>query len=85
MKEIKQTKMFQKAAKKLHPNEKRKLDEVVRKIAKAPESGDAKRGTLSGAYTMDYRMHGGEFRLMYKFDAESITLLRFGPRENFYR
>ncbi len=84
MKNVIQTKTFKRALKKVHPNEKKAIDQIVRKIIAAPEKGDAKRGDLSGAFTQTFNMHGTQFRLMYQFDDQAITLLRFGPRENFY-
>lgn len=84
MKKVVQTKTFQRGMKKVHPNEKKVIDRVVRKIMSAPEQGDPKKGDLSGAYTVKFNMHGSQFRLMYEYDDQSVTLLRFGPREGFY-
>ncbi len=79
-----QTKTFQRALKKVHPNEKKVIDRVVRKIMSAPDKGEAKKGDLSGAYTQKFSLHGAQFRLMYAYDDTTITLLRFGPRAGFY-
>jgi len=84
MKKILQTKSFQRKIKKAHPNEKKVIDQVVRKIISAPEKGDPKKGDLSGVYTVKFNLHGAQFRLMYTYNEHSITLLRFGPREGFY-
>ncbi len=84
MKKIIQTKTFKRALKKAHPNEKKSIDRVVRKIMASPEKGDAKKGDLSGAFTQTFNTHGTQFRLMYQFDEQTLTLLRFGSRENFY-
>jgi mRNA-degrading endonuclease RelE of RelBE toxin-antitoxin system len=84
MRKIEKTKLFERRLKKLHPNEKSILDGVVKTIIENPEQGDMKRGNLAGVRTVSFKMHGGEFRLMYQFDCAAITLLRFGPRENFY-
>ena len=84
MRKVFQTKTFQRGLRKIHPNEKKTLDKVVRKILIAPEAGDPKKGDLSGAYTVKFNMHGTPFRLMYEYDDTSLTLLRFGPREGFY-
>ena len=65
--------------KKAHPNEKKVIDQIVRKIISAPEKGD-----LLGVYTVKFNLHGAQFRLMYTYNEHSITLLRFGPREGFY-
>ena len=84
MKKVVQTKTFQRGMKKVHPNEKKVIDRVVRKVMSAPEQGDPKKGDLSGAYTVKFNMHGYQFRLMYEYDDQTVTLLRFGPREGFY-
>ena len=84
MRKVFQTKTFQRGLRKVHPNEKKAIDKVVRKILLAPETGDPKKGDLSGAYTMKFNIHGAQFRLMYEYNDQSLTLLRFGPREGFY-
>ena len=85
MRKIDQTKIFERGLKKINANEKKIIDREIRKILEAPEKGDRKKGDLAGVYTVAFKMHGAQFRLMYEFDAETITLLRFGSRENFYR
>ena len=84
MRKIVQTRTFEKALKKTHPNEKKAIDKVVRKIVEAPEKGDRKKGNLAGVYTLTFGLHGAQFRIAYRFDATTIELLSFGPRENFY-
>lgn len=84
MRKVFQTKTFQRGLRKVHSNEKKALDKVVRKILLAPEKGDPKKGDLSGAYTVKFNMHGTQFRLMYEYNEKSLTLLRFDPREGFY-
>lgn len=82
--QVVQTKTFHRALKKVHSNEKKVIDRVVRRIMSAPDKGDANKGDLSGAYTQKFNLHGAQFRLMYEYDDQTITLLRFGPREGFY-
>lgn len=84
MRKIVQAKTFEKAIRKAHPNEKKAIDKVVRKIMDAPEIGDRKKGNLAGVYTQTFGLHGAQFRLAYRFDADTIELISFGPRENFY-
>lgn len=78
-------KHMQKAVKKLHPNEKKAADKLVRNIAEAPEKGDRKKGNLSGVYTRTCGLHGTPCRLAYRFDKDTIELIALGSRENFYR
>jgi len=84
MRKVVQTKVFVRLLKKVHPNEKKAIDRVVKKIFDAPEKGDRKKGNLAGVYTQTFSMHGAQFRLAYRFDEKIIELVSFGPRENFY-
>ncbi len=84
MRNIVQTKTFEKALKKTHSNEKMTIDKVVLKIIEAPEKGDRKKGNLYGVYTQTFGLHGAQFRIAYRFDANTIELISFGSRENFY-
>ncbi len=85
MRKILQSRTFERQIKKINKNDKKKIDDTVRKIIEAPEKGDPKKGNLAGVYTMTFGLHGAQHRLAYRFDAEKIELLSFGPRENFYR
>lgn len=84
LRKVVQTKLFARLLKKTHPNEKKAIDRVVKKILSAPEKGDRKKGNLAGVYTQTFSMHGAQFRLAYRFDKTTIELISFGPRENFY-
>jgi mRNA-degrading endonuclease RelE of RelBE toxin-antitoxin system len=85
MRKIEQTKGFERKHKKLKKNDKAAINEVIQDIVKKPESGVPKKGDLSGYLTVSYRSHGGQCRLVYCYNYESVTLVDFGPRENFYR
>jgi len=85
MRKLLQSKTFARQVKKLKANDKKKIDETVRKIMKTPAQGNPKKGNLAGVYTMTFALHGAQHRLAYRFDAKKIELLSFGPRENFYR
>ena len=78
---------FRAAAKKLHPNQKSALDEAVRAILAAPDAAEAKTGDLAGIRVCKFRMVGQLTLLAYEIDVDSqtLTLLVFGPHENFYR
>ncbi len=85
MRKIEQTKGFERKHKKLKKNDKAALNKVIQGIIKKPENGDPKKGNLSGYLTVSYKAHGGQCRLLYGYDDETLTLVDFGPRENFYR
>lgn len=84
---IVQTARFGKAAKKLHANQKRALDEVIGAIAAEPAIAAMKRGDLSGVRVHKFKMSGELTLIAYSFEQETITLtlLAFGSHENFYR
>ena len=78
---------FTRALKKLHPQEKRILDEVVRAIAADPQIGEMKKGDLTGARVYKYRSQMGLLLVVYRAvqNEEMIKLLAVGSHENFYR
>ena len=80
------TPAFERAVKKLHPQQKSELDEAVRTIANHPEYGEAKVGDLHGIRVYKFRLSNQLCMLAYRIlDENSLKLLVFGPHENFYR
>ncbi|WP_430233754.1 type II toxin-antitoxin system RelE/ParE family toxin [Nitrosomonas communis] len=80
------TPTFERAVKKLHPQQKSVLDEAVRAIANNPECGEAKVGDLLGIRIYKFRLSNQLCMLAYRIlDKNSLKLLVFGPHENFYR
>ncbi len=84
---ILQTPTFAKKAKKLHENQKLALDQAVSEILSDPEIGDAKKGDLGNIRVYKFTMLHQLILLAYEFDDDEqmVTLLSFGPHENFYR
>ena len=82
-----QSGVFIRAVKKLHKNEKQALDKVVKKIMKAPDIGDPKKGDLAGIQVYKYKVTDKQYLLAYRYDGDEIilTLLALGSHENFYR
>jgi mRNA-degrading endonuclease RelE of RelBE toxin-antitoxin system len=78
---------FTRALKKLHSEEKRVLDEVVRAIAADPQIGEMKKGDLAGMQVYKYRSQTGLLSVAYRVvqGEEMIKLLAVGSHENFYR
>ena len=80
------TASFAKATKKLHPSQKKELDTALRMISSSPSIGEPKVGDLLGVRVYKFKLSQQLCLLAYRiFDEESIKLLTFGPRENFYR
>jgi mRNA interferase RelE/StbE len=83
--EIFQTHQFEKLVKKLPAKHKKSLDEAIKEILKDPQIGEGKVGDLSGVYVYKFRLNNVLTLLAYSVDDNSMTLLSFGPHENFYR
>lgn len=81
------TPRFKKAVKKLHNNQKRDLDHAVQTIMDTPSIGTMKVGDLSGIQIYKFKMSGQLTLLAYQYQdaVVTLTLLSFGPHENFYR
>jgi len=80
------TPTFERAAKRLHRQQKTDLDTAVRAVAADTEIGEGKVGDLAGIRVYKFRM-GNQFSLLaYRvLDEDSVKLLTVGPHENFYR
>jgi mRNA interferase RelE/StbE len=83
---INQSPGFGRTVKKLHPNQKKSLDEAVSAVAQKPSLGQAKVGDLAGIAIYKFKSNGLEWLLAYRIISKrEITLLVVGPHENFYR
>lgn len=80
------TPSFNRSAKKLHPNEKKHLDEAIRELLLIPTLGEEKKGDLAGIYVYKYKIQSRLWLLAYSVEPELFIILRLvGPHENFYR
>jgi len=88
---INQTSIFERTAKKLHPNQKESLKEAINNIIANPAEGELKKGDLSGVYVHKFQMVNQLMLLAYTYDEKpekeesTLTLLSLGTHENFYR
>ena len=81
---------FIRIAKKLHPQEKKLLDQAVKKIAHEPSLGEGKRGDLGSVFVYKFKMNCQDFLMAYellpdKHQPKELVLLSLGAHENFYR
>lgn len=81
------TPRFDRAIKKLHPTEKKSLNEAVRHVLDNPLIGEAKKGDLAGARVYKYKHLQQLLLLAYSVDTENdqLILMAHGTHENFYR
>jgi mRNA-degrading endonuclease RelE of RelBE toxin-antitoxin system len=82
---IKQMPAFKKSYKKLHPNQKEKVDEAIRSIIQNPKVGQEKKGDLAGVFVYKFKIHHQEILLAYQWSKRERLLLALGAHENFYR
>lgn len=82
---VKQMPSFKKAYKKLHSNEKAKVNDAIHAIIQNPQLGQEKKGDLAGVFVYKFKVHSREFLLAYEWDPKERLLLALGVHENFYR
>jgi mRNA interferase RelE/StbE len=80
------TPSFERAIKKLHPNQKKSLDKAVKAIAADLQLGDVKVGDLEGIHVYKFKLIDKQWLLAYRvISSKKMKLLLLGPHENFYR
>ena len=87
IKRVLQTPTFKKAVKKLHKNQKKELDKVVKSLMEDPLLGEQKKGDLLFLRVYKFKMVKQLTLLGYSYEDNSIVLelIALGSHENFYR
>ena len=85
--EVRQTRRFARAYKKLHPNVAADVDAAVDAVAADPDLGERKKGDLAALWVYKFRSQNQLYLLGYSRDdgLRLIYLEAVGPHENFYR
>ncbi len=83
--QIQQSAMFNRAYKRLHPNQKADVDDTVADIVRDPTIGEPKKGDLAGVFVYKFNCNGQLTLLAYEYDPGTRLLLLLGSYENFYR
>ncbi len=85
--DVKQTRRFARAYKKLHDNVAADVDAAVLTVADDPTVGERKKGDLADLSVYKFRSQNQLYLLGYTVDDEIrlIYLEAVGPHENFYR
>ena len=83
---ILQTSQFKKQVKKLHKNQKKDLDNAIKKILEKPYIGKVKKGDLKGVFVYKFKMIKQLILLAYNINEnkKQLILLALGSHENFY-
>jgi len=81
-----QSRTFEKRVRRFRKQEKKVLDQQVRKIVENPSIGQEKRGALRGVFVHKFKIHVTQYLLSYRMaDADTLELIMIGPHENYYR
>jgi mRNA-degrading endonuclease YafQ of YafQ-DinJ toxin-antitoxin module len=83
--QIVQSSQFKKSYKKLHPNQLPEINEAITTIIADPNIGEKKHGDLSWLRVYKFKMIEQLTLIGYSIDNDTLTLIAFGPHENFYR
>jgi mRNA-degrading endonuclease RelE of RelBE toxin-antitoxin system len=76
---------FKKVYKKLHANEKKLVEDAIKRIINNPKIGEEKKCDLAGIFVYKFKILNQEFLLAYEWVLEERLLLALGVHENFYR
>lgn len=85
--EVRQTKRFVRAYRKLHPNQLAEVNRAIQVLAGNPLLGEPKKGDLSKLRVYKFSCLGQQLLLGYTMEKRVclIYLEALGPHENFYR
>jgi len=73
--QVRQSSVFRRAYKRLHPNQKADVDDAVSAIVCDPSLGDAKKGDLEGVFVYKFKCCGQLTLLAYEYDQKNRMLL----------
>ncbi len=82
---IYQSRIFESKIKKFSKQEKRILDEEIKKIIENPIVGEEKKGDLRGVYIHKFKIKTIQYLLSYRMIDDRLELIMIGPHENYYR
>jgi len=82
---ILQSRSFERKVKKFTKQQKKKLDQEIRKIIDNPSIGSEKKGDLRGVFVHKFKIQTLQYLLAYRFLGNDLELIMIGPHENYYR
>ena len=80
-----QSRSFERKVKNFSKQEKKRLDDQIRKIIDDPSIGSEKKGDFRGVYVHKFKLQTVQYLLSYRFVGENLELIMIGPHENYYR
>lgn len=82
---IEQKPSFKKVYKKLHKNQREKVNQAIHTITENPSLGQEKSGDLAGVFVHKFDCVNQQYLLAYQWREEYRLLLLVGVHENFYK
>ena len=82
---IYQSRSFEQKVKKMPKQEKKILDQEVRRIAEDLSIGEEKKGDLAGGFVHKFKIRAVLYLLAYRKVGQDLELIMVGPHENYYR
>jgi mRNA-degrading endonuclease RelE of RelBE toxin-antitoxin system len=83
---LQETSKFIKSRKKIKEEQEREaLKLAIKKILNEPDLGKKLKGEFKEFRSYRYTVKGQARRLIYKLEADTITLFSFGPKEGIYK
>ena len=82
---IDQSRSFEQKVKKMPKQEKKILDQEVRRIAEDLSIGEQKKGDLAGVFVHKFKIRAVLYLLAYRKVGQDLELIMVGPHENYYR
>ena len=83
--QVLQSASFKKKVRRFRNQEKRILDNQIRKILKDPAIGQEKKADLRDVFIHKFKIHATQYLLAYRFVGNNLELIMIGPHENYYR
>jgi len=83
--QVLQSGSFKKKVRRFRKQEKRILDNEIRKILKDPAIGQERKGDLRGVFVHKFKIQSTQYLLSYRFVGGHLELIMLGPHENYYR
>ncbi len=80
---IYQSRSFEKKVKKLSPQQKKDLDDNIKKTTGNHSAGHEKKGDLRGVFIYKFKLQDQPYLLAYRIPGpETLELIMIGPHEN---
>ncbi len=80
-----QSPLFARKVKKFHKDQKKALDNQIRKTLINPNIGEEKKGDFKSIFVYKFKMKRMQYLLSYRIQKGVLELITIGSHENYYR